>query len=95
MPRPSLRRACPTIPGPIPFVRNGAFATCGVNYTELGAHTADMALEVLQTGVVPEHHVMDGGIITVNTETAAALGARLRRVQRYGLHRQRGETTED
>ena len=57
------------------FVRNGAFATCGVNYTELGAYTADMALEALQTGVVPPVHVMDGGIITVNTETAAALGA--------------------
>ena len=25
-------------------------------------------------GVVPAYHVMDGGIITVNTETAAALG---------------------
>lgn len=56
------------------FVRDGAFATCGVNYTELGAYTADMALEVLQTGDVPEYHVMEGGIITVNTETAAALG---------------------
>ncbi len=56
------------------FVRNGAFATCGVNYTELGAYTADMALDALTTGTVPEYHVMDGGIITVNTETAAALG---------------------
>ena len=25
------------------FVRNGAFATCGVNYTDLGAQTADLA----------------------------------------------------
>ena len=33
-----------------------------------------MALEVLQTGTVPAYHVMDGGIITVNTETATALG---------------------
>ena len=56
------------------FVTAGAFATCGVNYTELGTYTADMALEVLETGTVPEYHVMDGGIITVNTETAAALG---------------------
>ena len=40
------------------FVAAGAFATCGVNYTELGTYTADM----------------DGGIITVNTETAAILG---------------------
>ncbi|MDD5863768.1 MAG: ABC transporter substrate-binding protein [Firmicutes bacterium] len=55
------------------FVAAGAFATCGVNYTELGAYTADMAMDVLLGGAVPEFHVMDGGIITVNTETAAAL----------------------
>ena len=57
------------------FVRNGAFATCGVNYTELGTYTADMALDILETGVVPAYHVMDGGIITVNTDTAAVLKA--------------------
>lgn len=56
------------------FVTAGAFATCGVNYTDLGTYTADMALDVLETGTVPEYHVMDGGIITVNTETAQALG---------------------
>lgn len=56
------------------FVQAGAFTTNGVDYTELGTYTADMALEVLETGVVPEYHVMDGGIITVNTETAQALG---------------------
>ncbi len=55
------------------FVASGAFATCGVNYTELGAYTADMAVEVLQTHTVPEYHTMAGGIITVNTDTAAAL----------------------
>ena len=57
------------------FVRNGAFATCGVNYTELGTYTADMALDILETGVVPAYHVMDGGIITVNADTAAVLKA--------------------
>ena len=30
-------------------------------------------VDILETGTVPEYHVMDGGIITVNTETAAAL----------------------
>ena len=55
------------------FVTAGAFATCGVNYTELGTYTADMVLDILESGNVPEYHVMDGGI-TVNTETAAALG---------------------
>ncbi len=56
------------------FVRNGAFATAGVNYGELGAKSADMALDILLTGEVPQYHVMDGGIITVNTETAETLG---------------------
>ena len=56
------------------FVATGAFATCGVNYTELGTYTADMAMDILLGGAVPEFHVMDGGIITVNTETAATLG---------------------
>ncbi|MBQ9169006.1 MAG: ABC transporter substrate-binding protein [Oscillospiraceae bacterium] len=55
------------------FVAAGAFATCGVNYTELGTYTADVALDILQGGEVPEYHVMDGGIIAVNTDTAALL----------------------
>ena len=56
------------------FVQAGGFATCGVNYTELGTYTADMAFDILTGGAVPEYHVMDGGIITVNTDTAKALG---------------------
>ena len=57
------------------FVRNGAFATCGVNYSDLGAQTADLAVEVLQSGTVPTDFItVSGDIITVNTETAAALG---------------------
>ena len=55
------------------FVLSGAFATCGVNYTELGTKTAQIALEILKGGKIGDFHVMDGGIITVNTETAAAL----------------------
>lgn len=56
------------------FVASGAFATCGVNYTELGAFTADLAVSILLGAEIPAYHVMDGGIITVNTETAATLG---------------------
>ena len=56
------------------FVQAGSFTTCGVNYTELGTYTAQMAMDVLLEGNVPEFHVMDGGIITVNTDTAATLG---------------------
>ena len=56
------------------FVSAGAFATCGVNYTELGTYTAKMAMDILLGGAVPAFHVMEGGIITVNTDTAKALG---------------------
>jgi putative ABC transport system substrate-binding protein len=56
------------------FVRNGAFATCGVNYSDLGKRVAEIAVDVLETKEVPEYYTMEGGIITVNTETAATLG---------------------
>ena len=57
------------------FVRNGAFATCGVNYTELGRKTAELAIRAVSGEALQDFYLMDGGIITVNTETAAALGA--------------------
>lgn len=61
------------------FVRNGAFATCGVNYTDLGKETADLAFDIMVNGIenskyYKSYEVMPGGIITVNTETAAELG---------------------
>ena len=56
------------------FVAAGAFTTCGVNYTELGTKAGQMALEILQGGEIGDFVVMDGGIITVNSETAEALG---------------------
>ena len=56
------------------FVQAGSFATCGVNYTELGTYAAQMAMTVLLENKVPEYHVMAGGIITVNDDTAKALG---------------------
>ena len=72
---PTLAEAgIPHYAGADSFVRNGAYATCGVNYTDMGTKTADLALEVLQTGEVPEYVIVSGDIITVNTETAAALG---------------------
>ena len=55
------------------FVQAGSFTTCGVNYTELGTYTAGMAMDILLGGATPEYHVMDGGIITVNTDAAEAL----------------------
>ena len=58
------------------FVRSGAFATCGVNYTDAGIKTAKLAYEVLQPGFKKseEFITLDGGIITVNTEVAEKLG---------------------
>ena len=56
------------------FVQSGAFTTCGVNNTELGTKAADMAFDILLGGAIPEFHVMDGGIITVNTSAAEACG---------------------
>jgi len=56
------------------FVTSGAFTTCGVNYTELGTKAADMAFDILLGGEIGAFHVMDGGIITVNEDTAKAIG---------------------
>lgn len=59
------------------FVRNGAFATCGVNYSDLGKRTADIAFEAMTSGMgnLEDYYLMDGGIVTVNTETAQMIGA--------------------
>lgn len=72
------------------FVRNGAFATCGVNYTELGHETADLAYRALTEGMesLEDFYLTDGGIITVNTETAEALGAD------YSMFADMGEVVE-
>ena len=56
------------------FVLSGAFTTCGVNYTELGQKAGSMAFDILMGGEIGEFVVMDGGIITVNEDTAAACG---------------------
>lgn len=72
------------------FVRNGAFTTCGVNYTELGAQTADLAYQAITEGMekLDDYYVTPGGIITVNTETAATLNAD------YSMFRDLGEVVE-
>lgn len=59
------------------FVAAGAFATCGVNYTELGARTATLAYQAMTQGMdgMEDYYRMDGGIITVNTDTASVLKA--------------------
>lgn len=52
------------------FVTSGAFATCGVNYTELGTKVGNMAFDILMGGEIGDFQIMDGGIITVNDDTA-------------------------
>lgn len=58
------------------FVAAGAFATCGVNYTDLGAQTADLAYRAMTEGMdsLEDYYQVAGGLITVNSETAEALG---------------------
>lgn len=58
------------------FVRNGAFVTCGVNYTDLGTETADLAYQAMTEGMdaLEDFYKVAGGIITVNIETAGVLG---------------------
>lgn len=58
------------------MVRDGGLATTGVNYTKLGELTAQMAVQVLQgedPATMPVQ-VLNDGIVTANTTTAAALG---------------------
>ncbi len=78
------------------FVRNGAFTTCGVNYTDLGTQTADLAFDAIVNGMtdMDDFYLTEGGIITVNTETAEVLNID------YSVFSEMGEiveviTTED
>ena len=72
------------------FVRNGAFVTCGVNYTDLGTQTGTLAYQAITEGMdaLDDFYKVAGGIITVNTETAAALGAD------YSVFQTMGEVVE-
>ena len=58
------------------FARNGAFAACGVNYTNLGFETADLAYQAITQGMdaLEDYYQLPGDTITVNSETAEALG---------------------
>ena len=69
------KASIPHYTGADSFVRNGAYATCGVNYTDLGVKTADLAYSAITDGMdgMEDYYLMDGGIITVNTDTAAAM----------------------
>lgn len=68
------------------FVRNGAFATCGVNYSDLGKKTADLAYQAVTEGFtnIDGYTLMDGGIVTVNTDTAKKLGVESSIFEKFG-----------
>lgn len=70
-----INAGIPHYTGADSFVRSGAFATCGVNYTDLGGQSARLAYQAMTTGMdaLEDFYLADGGIITINTETAAAL----------------------
>ncbi len=85
-----IEAGIPHYAGADSFVRNGAFATCGVNYTDLGKRTADIAFDAITNGMenLEDYYLMDGGIVTVNTETAEALS------RGYDMFSQYGEVVE-
>lgn len=56
------------------FVKSGAFVTCGVNYTELGKLTDDLAYSIMTGGEVTDYEVVPGGVITVNSDVCEKLG---------------------
>lgn len=72
----AIKGGVPVYPAADSMVRDGGLATTGVNYTKLGELTAQMAVQVLQgedPATMPVQ-VLNDGIVTVNTTTAAALG---------------------
>ena len=59
------------------FALNGALVGYGINYEDLGTKTADMVVDILVNGAKPAEtavQTLEGGIVTVNTETAEACG---------------------
>ena len=58
------------------LVHDGAIATCGASYTNVGEQAARMAARVLEGAKIADTPIetVDGGIIEVNEKTAAALG---------------------
>lgn len=60
---PELAEAgIPHYTGADSFVRNGAFTTCGVNYTDLGTQTADLAYQVASEGMdgMEDYYLVEG-----------------------------------
>ncbi|MDO4614380.1 MAG: ABC transporter substrate-binding protein, partial [Lachnospiraceae bacterium] len=72
-----LEAGIPHYAGADSFALNGAFCGYGVDYSNLGAATADMAVEILVNGADPAStavQTFDNGIATVNTDVIGELG---------------------
>lgn len=71
-----IEAGIPHYTGADSFAVNGAFVGYGVDYELLGKETADLAVSILQGADPAETAVVTfgNGIVTVNTETAEALG---------------------
>jgi len=72
-----LDAGIPHYTGADSFALNGAFMGYGVNYENLGTLTADMVIEIVVNGADPAAtpiQKLQEGILTVNTDTAEALG---------------------
>ncbi len=67
----------PTIVGEEGMVKNGALATYGINYYELGKQTAKMAVEILEGKNTPDKmpiQYLNNCDLTINDATAKKLG---------------------
>lgn len=80
------RAGIPHYTGADSFVRSGAYATCGVNYTALGTETAALAYQAMTQGMetLEDYYLPEGGVVTVNTETAALLNADISQLAALG-----------
>lgn len=58
------------------LVHDGGLASVGVNYTQLGAKTADMVIKVLQGTAIKDIpvEILQDASVTVNADTAKAVG---------------------
>lgn len=80
------------------FALNGAFLGYGVNYVRLGSLTADMVIDVTVNGKNPAEtavRTLSDGIITINTETAKAIGIDPVLFQNLGLSVQETTTKKE
>lgn len=69
----------PVIVGESGMVENGGLATYGINYTNLGAQTANMAIDILVNGkeistMAIQYQDKEKSELAVNTKTAQAIG---------------------